>query len=371
MNEQNQLVCADCVKPRTPLRRRLLIAIGTMAAVLFAWRFIFSPLMTLVPAATVGPSFAAMFLLGIVASVSTCLASTGAFLLAYGGSSSKSHVLAVQSGRLVSFAIGGGLLGAIGGSFASAGWVYGLIGVVLGLAFAAAGLHLLDLLPSNALRLPDRFRGYADAFAGRKGPGMPFLVGAVTFILPCGFTQVAQAFALSSGSASSGAMFMLAFALGTLPVLLGISFFGSVLAHRLRPLQLAAGAMLVFFSIGQFDGGLTVLGSPITIEGAVSGLAGLVMPAPASAHEQIISMRVAYGVFTPNRFVIKRGVPVRWEIDGLDIAGCANTIVAPTIGINQSLVQGPNLVRFTPAKTGTIPFSCSMGMIRGSFTVIE
>ncbi|MCC7523011.1 sulfite exporter TauE/SafE family protein [Candidatus Uhrbacteria bacterium] len=365
------ITCENCIKPRTSLKRRLFIAGCAIGAVFLVWQFVLNPLLAFVPTATVAPSFAAMFLLGIVASVSTCLASTGAFLLAYGGASSNSHIFFVQTGRLAAFAAGGALLGMVGGAFAATGWLYGIIGLFLGVVFVLTGLHLLDLLPSNAIRLPKGFRAFADGIAEKQGRRIPFLVGAITFVLPCGFTQVAQAFALSSGSALSGAMYLTAFALGTLPVLLGVSFFGAVLAQRLRPMQLAAGAMLFLFSIGQIDGGLTVLGSPLTIGGTVSTLSGLVMPAPAKAQEQIISMRVAYGVFTPSRFVIKRGVPVRWEIDGVDIAGCANTIVAPTIGVNQSLVIGKNLVQFTPAKTGTIPFSCSMGMIRGSFTVVE
>lgn len=52
----------------------------------------------------------------------------------------------------------------------------------------------------------------------------PLIVGFATFFLPCGFTQSMQVAALSSGSFASGLAIMLAFALGTLPMLALLSF---------------------------------------------------------------------------------------------------------------------------------------------------
>jgi sulfite exporter TauE/SafE len=52
----------------------------------------------------------------------------------------------------------------------------------------------------------------------------PLLVGIATFFLPCGFTQSMQLYALSTGNFLKGGFTMLAFALGTFPVLALISF---------------------------------------------------------------------------------------------------------------------------------------------------
>lgn len=92
----------------------------------------------------------------------------------------------------------------------------------------------------------------------------------------------------------------------------------------------------------------------------------------SSAEEQVVRMTVAYGTYQPKNLVIRKGVPVRWEIDGKDVYGCADSIVVPTLGINRELVPGPNVIQFTPpARVGSIPFSCGMGMIRGSFIVVD
>jgi len=339
--------------------------------------FILSPLRQMVPSVSAGASVAAMFGLGIVASLSSCLASTGGYLLAVGSRNpSKSKTLAIHAGRLATFAIGGAALGAIGGSFPSfsSAWV-GALALVLGVGFLLVGLNLLELAPSLArlgIALPSRLHRLGDRVAASKRGFAPFLAGAVTFVLPCGFTQTAQALALASGSEGRGLLLLVAFSLGTLPVLLGITWFGTAATLRHRMVRLVAGSVLVLFAFGQIDGGLTVLGSPVTASSAIAAL----RPPPASTapvpdgSEQVIRMTVANGTFQPNALTVKKGVPVQWDIDGKDISGCASSIVVPSYGISVKLAQGPNIIRFTPKGPGTIPFSCGMGMIRGTITVI-
>lgn len=343
------------------------------------WKFFVLPLRSYIPNINAGASFLALFLFGVIASVSTCLATTGAFILAYSAEqANRRRILWVHAGRLLAFAVGGALLGAIGGAVPSSPLAYGLMAIVLGVGFLVVGLHFLQFTPSLAslgVRLPRRFSVWADRATKSRSPLAPFLVGAITFILPCGFTQTAQALALASGSFTRGAFLMLAFALGTLPVLLGISFFGSMARFRHWFVRAAVGVVLCIFAFGQIDGALTVLGASFTLGGAWArmtvALRGAARPGVAQAQEQVVNMTVAYGAFTPDRFTIKEGVPVRWEVNGVDISGCASSIVSPKLGINRSLVVGENVIRFTPKKTGVIPFSCSMGMIRGSFTVVE
>jgi len=362
------IVCEPIIQ--RPFKLRFWQAFLSVLGVWLIWKFLISPFLFLVPSATVAPSYAAMVVLGIVASVSTCLASTGAFLVAFSGKDLRSVVL-THAGRLGAFIVGGAALGGIGQGISLSTNLYGVVGLILGVVLAGVALYLLDLLPRNMLHLPMAFGRFAHDVASKRGKAIPPLVGALTFLLPCGFTQAAQTLALASGSATVGAGMMGAFAFGTLPVLVGLSLFGSMAAMRSRSLQLATGGMLAFFAVSQIDAGLTVLGSPYTIDSTFSLFAGSVAVVPVQAQEQIVSMRVAYGAFTPNRFILKKGVAVRWEIDGVDISGCTNTIVAPTLGINQSLILGQNVIRFTPSRTGSIPFSCSMGMVRGSFQVVD
>lgn len=369
----------DIPAPRLAFMHRLAQAGLAIIAVSVVGWVVLGPFLRAVPALQAGTSLAALFGFGIVASLSTCLASTGAFLLAYSAEShSKQKLVLVHVGRLSAFVVGGALLGGIGGALPSDVRLYGTIALVLGIGFLMVGLHLLDLTPSLAslgIRLPGSLNRLQGRVMKSDHGVAPFLAGAVTFVLPCGFTQTAQALALASGSVVTGALMMGAFALGTLPALVGITAFGGSELLKGRAFRLAAGAVLTIFALGQIDGALTVFGSRVTFAGigrdAIATVTSATIVPTAQAQEQVVQMTVAYGTFSPNRFTIRKGVPVRWEIDGKDIYGCSDTIIAPSIGIRKKLDEGPNVIRFTPNRAGTIPFSCWMGMIRGSFTVVD
>lgn len=77
----------------------------------------------------------------------------------------------------------------------------------------------------------------------------------------------------------------------------------------------------------------------------------------------------ADGGFSPLVFVLKKDIPVKWIIDGVDVSGCNNAVRIPSLNIYQQLKPGIQTVTFTPNASGTIQFSCGMGMIRGNFIV--
>lgn len=381
-SERAEYPQTDCAIPvRTPIRHRIRRALVALALTGLVALLIWKPLTASIPSISSGSSFGAMLFFGILASVSSCLAATGGFLLAYTAKTTTAlQAVAVHMGRLAAFVLGGGVLGALGSSLPSlSGSAYGALALVLGIGFLVVGLNLLDLSPSLAsfgVRLPKRVSGIADRLQQSKKPYAPFAVGAATFVLPCGFTQTAQALALASGSAESGMLMLGAFALGTLPVLTGVTAFGRAAGvAKQQVFRLAAGAMLFFFAFGQIDGGLTLLGSPVTPGTFLSRTA----PKNASAAtaqkkdgEQLVRMTIANGTYQPNNLIVQAGVPVRWEIEGQDIYGCASDITIPSLGIYSRLNKGKNILAFTPPdRPGTIPFSCGMGMIRGTITVVN
>ena len=70
---------------------------------------------------------------------------------------------------------------------------------------------------------------------------------------------------------------------------------------------------------------------------------------------------------------VTKGVPVRWNMkaDAADINGCNGTLVIPQFNIEKKLVPGDNIIEFTPTTTGSIPYSCWMGMIRSNINVVD
>ena len=86
---------------------------------------------------------------------------------------------------------------------------------------------------------------------------------------------------------------------------------------------------------------------------------------------QVIKMTQKSNGYTPDKFTVKKGVPVKWIVTSETIYSCASSIVSQQLGIRSSLKLGENVFEFTPTQTGTIRFSCSMGMYTGQFNVVD
>ncbi|MEW6617687.1 MAG: sulfite exporter TauE/SafE family protein [Patescibacteria group bacterium] len=195
--------------------------------------FIFLQKIGLVNLITAGEvSYGTAFLIGLVASVSSCLAVVGGLALslsaqyAKGGLGWKPQIL-FHGGRLTGFFLLGGIIGLVGGSFYMGQTGIVILGGLVAIVMLILGINLLDIF--HGIK---RFQFTMPKIIGRKimkertvvNDITPFLIGAVTFFLPCGFTQSMQLYALSTGDFIRGALIMFVFALGTLPVLSALSF---------------------------------------------------------------------------------------------------------------------------------------------------
>jgi regulator of replication initiation timing len=89
----------------------------------------------------------------------------------------------------------------------------------------------------------------------------------------------------------------------------------------------------------------------------------------SSSSEQVVEMHITYEGFKPSTLTIKNGIPVKWIIYGDQVSSCTNKIIVPSLNISKSIVAGENIINFTPKTTGTIDFSCWMGMVKGKFMV--
>lgn len=70
---------------------------------------------------------------------------------------------------------------------------------------------------------------------------------------------------------------------------------------------------------------------------------------------------------------VQAGVPVRWNLHAAPgtINSCNNALVIPAYGVEVELKEGDNIIEFTPDKSGTIPYSCWMGMINANILVVD
>ena len=333
-------------------------------------------------------SFGAIFVVGLIAASSSCIAVTGGLLLSSAARFNERYASATRAqkirpvlifvlGRIASYAVLGGLLGVVGSALSPSPAVTAVITIVAALYMLIMGLDMLGLAPvwlkRFLPRLPKSLSHRVLDADDKSHPAMPFFLGAGTFFLPCGFTQALQLYALTTGSFAVGATSLLAFALGTAPALIGLGVASASLKGKTGKFFFQfSGALVVVLGLWNIQNGLAIAGysGPDQTDN---------LPGPAAAADpgvvikngvQVVKMKVnSYG-YSPERFTIQAGVPVRWEVDGTQAGGCAGVIISRQLGIQKLLESGINVFEFTPDKPGEIKFSCSMGMYRGSFTVV-
>ena len=185
-------------------------------------------------------SYGTAFFIGLIASVSTCLAVVGGLVLSLSASSAKEGgtwrtQLLFHIGRLGGFFMLGGAIGAIGSSFHLGLNGNIALGIIVALVMLIFGINLLDIFHFTKrlqFTLPTWLSKYVVRGSKHDHYLAPMLVGIGTFFLPCGFTQSMQLYALTTGSFIKGALTMSIFALGTLPMLALISFGALNIAHK-------------------------------------------------------------------------------------------------------------------------------------------
>lgn len=326
-----------------------------------------------------------VLLLGVVAGFSTCMAIVGGMVLAVSARFSERHPEAslrqkflpdvyFNLGRIAGFSVLGAVLGWLGSTFQLSSFSVGTLIVFVSIIMLLIGLQLLELFPRLSawkLMLP---KGIARALGIQSHAKKEYshtramAIGAATFFLPCGFTQAVQLYVVTTGSPLIGALSMGAFALGTAPGLLGIGGLAAAARGSFRQLFFkAAGLVVIALGIFNFQNGITLLGlhasSPT---GNETGLSGVV-----EGDVQVVRITQKADGYFPNHLTVKKGKAVRLIIDSQESYSCASSFSMPKMGIQETLSPGENTFEFIPEKSGEIPFSCSMGMFRGTITVIE
>lgn len=205
------------------------------------------------------------FILGVIASVSTCMAVVGGIVLSistnYSRHSKFLPMVSFHVSRLAAFFFLGGLLGVLGGIFFldSNPLFRTLINLCVFVVMIILGLNLLDVFSFTKklqFRLPKFFaqRITKTDYSKRGDLITSALLGIVTFILPCGFTQSVQFQALASGSFLDAGTILLVFALGTLPVLGGISLLSYKVSKSLQSslFYRTSGFLIILFALYTF-----------------------------------------------------------------------------------------------------------------------
>ena len=213
-------------------------------------------------------TLSAAFLVGLLGGVH-CIGMCGGIVAALTGSldpgirSSRGRflaaVLAYNTGRITSYGVAGVALGLLGqqvtvleplAGFPVARIFSGVFMVLLGV-YLAGWWPTLRWLEQAGARLWKCIEPFGRRFVPIRHSGHAFVLGLLWGWLPCGMVYAVLALALASASALHGGLTMLAFGLGTLPLMLAMGVSFNALARRLRGriIRALAGITVLLFGV--------------------------------------------------------------------------------------------------------------------------
>lgn len=169
-------------------------------------------------------------------------------------------IVLLNLGRISSYVLIGlivGLVGQIGISLDDTRWLQNGLYVAANILLLLLGLYLAGLSTAatqiERIGRPiwKRLNPILNRLLPIKSVPACFGVGMLWGWLPCGLVYSASLYALGSGNVVQGGLYMLAFALGTLPNLLAMGIFAAQLKTLLqrRAIRLCAGLLVAGWAV--------------------------------------------------------------------------------------------------------------------------
>ena len=267
------------------------------------------------PSISSGMGYGLLFLVGILTGFH-CVAMCGGFVVGYtakdaqeGRKSYRSHLM-YATGKIISYTLIGAAFGLLGSIIAFTPFMRGFAGIIAGIFLILFGINMLfPFLRKIRLKMPNSLNKFVSNTS--KKNNSPLIIGLLNgLMIACGPLQAIYIMAAGTGIDAN-------------------SLLDSATSNN------------------------KIIGNAIDVGGGY----------------QTIRMDVTNRGWEPNKFVLKKGVPVKWIINGKEINGCNSAIVVPKLGLNFDIKPGEQTIEFTPKEESNIPWSCWMGMIQGTFIV--
>lgn len=294
-------------------------------------------------------------------------------LLARFGRDTATPVGAFLGAKLVSHALLGALLGAVGSAaqpsprtraYLLLGAAAFMVAFALNLMGVRAFRRVVPTMPQALTRRIRRNARSESAFA-------PAVLGFSTVLLPCGVTLSMALLAITSTSPIAGAAVMAGFVIGTAPLfaVLGVVLRQSTRILRGR-LSLVTGIAVLAVAVWTSSSALRLGGwrevggsGPVPLSAATA-----VRVIPGGT--QLITLQVGPTDYTPASVQIRPGVRTRLVLQTNKLRGCTRTFVIPSRNLEQPLPEtGSTTVELGVLKTGTLRYTCGLGMYGGRIVI--
>ncbi|HWQ74400.1 MAG TPA: sulfite exporter TauE/SafE family protein [Syntrophomonas sp.] len=275
-----------------------------------------------------------------------------------------------NGGRMVSYALVGAVVGGLGQIVSFPGVWKGMIPIIGGVFMLIMAINLLDVFPFLRYLTIRPPKLVAKKVFGRNRYA-PFVVGLLSGLMPCGPLQMIQLYALGTKSAVYGGLAALIFALGTVPALFLFGALNTFLNQKFSRIVIRASAALVLVL------GVIMIGRGLALSGVHLPFQNLSSPQRpetiAVIEHNVQTVRGEAGAHSYPEITVQKGIPVEFTlvISKKNYNDCNRALTIPAFQIEYNLLPGENLIRFTPAETGVVSYTCWMGMIKSTITVVD
>lgn len=337
------------------------------------------------PIAKEGMGYGVLFVIGLLTSIH-CAAMCGGICISQCVSKNETHShnsrfsairpsLLYNLGRVISYTVIGGIVGAIGSAISFSGSLKGIVQISAGVLMVIMGLNMMNLFPGLRKFTPRMPKAFGKIIYGDNNRSRsPLIIGLLNGLMPCGPLQAMQLYALSTGSPLKGAISMFIFSVGTVPLLFGLGALSSFLKKKFTSKMMVISSVLIVILGGfMFSNGMSLSGIGLSVkkETITASSQNTYNIATIENGVQTVTTSLSSGRYEP--IMVQKGIPVIWTINAPDgsINGCNGTMIIQEFNLEKEFEVGDNVFEFTPTESGVIPYSCWMGMIRSSITVVD
>lgn len=311
-----------------------------------------------------------LFIVGVTTSFH-CVSMCGGIALSQviGDNNNVKRNISYNLGRVISYTLLGGIVGLIGSGITLNNGFFSVVPIILGLFMVIMGLNNAGLISFAGFGFMEKINVKLSKLRNKLGDDKgPFVLGLVNGLMPCGPLQLMQIYALSTGSFVDGAIAMFAFSLGTVPLMLGLGMFITKLSISSKKLVFRMGGYLVILlGVSMMLNGLSTFGINTSFGKVNNDYAQVVIEDGYQVVNTTVKSR-GYG-----DIVVQKDMPVRliFNVEPGTLTSCNYAINIPKYNIGGQLQEGKNIVEFYPDEAGTFTYSCWMGMIRNTITVVD
>ena len=304
-------------------------------------------------------TYGMLFITGLLTSIH-CISMCGAIFLTTIVNTKRSikKALFYNLGRVISYTIIGFIVGLIGSTFTLNDTLNGIVVILAGILMLSISFSMLGLI---------NFRKIFN-FNFKIRSRNPLIIGLLNGLMPCGPIDAMKIYALSTGSPIRGAISMLLFGLGTVPLMLAVGYIFNLFKGRKKIIiNKLASTLILILSLIMLNRGLLYLNIDISSlfrenydNYSVSNIDGDI---------QTVKFNLDYSNYQDILLLegIKTKIIIHVSSDKL--TSCNNEIVIKEFNIKKKLKVGDNIIEFTPDEAGDFSITCWMNMIHNNLKV--